>query len=379
MACAAPSGGDESTASSVPPKPLAFSSPYRGKDVDLVPPVVRDYLNLTSSAKEYHYLKENKGISGDYQNVYFLWKDNDSEKYEVSFSMKSDFSDSVTYESKLTALRSGFSFLPDTTYYVKLKGEKEGDESEVDSFHTLDGPRLIDVSGVGNVRDLGGWAGENGKKIRYEMLYRGRRLNLSGNAPCYDASGKRTLESLNLKYEIDLRTAASDDGNQTSSPLGNVGYQKLTMTQYDLILNDEKSLASIQSFFSLLSSKSSYPIYFHCNSGADRTGTLAFLLEAALGVSKEDCIRDFELTSFCQNSGARWRSKANEDGTDFDASGIYQQDQNNYVAFGKMVDDIVSQFGSEGGSLQEAVTSFLTLKAGVTQDCLAKVKANLLA
>lgn len=39
-------------------------------------------------------------------------------------------------------------------------------------------------------------------------------------------------------------------------------------------------------------------VYFHCMVGADRTGTLAFLIEAMLGVSESDLSKDFELTSF---------------------------------------------------------------------------------
>ena len=38
-------------------------------------------------------------------------------------------------------------------------------------------------------------------------------------------------------------------------------------------------------------------IYFHCTHGADRTGTIAYLAETLLGVSKEDRLQDFELTS----------------------------------------------------------------------------------
>ena len=39
-------------------------------------------------------------------------------------------------------------------------------------------------------------------------------------------------------------------------------------------------------------------ILFHCNKGADRTGTFAFLLEGLLGVSESDLAKDYELTSF---------------------------------------------------------------------------------
>ena len=39
-------------------------------------------------------------------------------------------------------------------------------------------------------------------------------------------------------------------------------------------------------------------VYFHCMAGADRTGTLAFIIGALLGVSESDLSKDFELTSF---------------------------------------------------------------------------------
>lgn len=40
------------------------------------------------------------------------------------------------------------------------------------------------------------------------------------------------------------------------------------------------------------------PVYFHCGIGADRTGTIAIMLEALLGVSQSDIDKDYELTNF---------------------------------------------------------------------------------
>ncbi|MBR5279835.1 MAG: tyrosine-protein phosphatase [Clostridia bacterium] len=40
-----------------------------------------------------------------------------------------------------------------------------------------------------------------------------------------------------------------------------------------------------------------YPIYFHCAMGRDRTGTLAFVIEALLGASETDLRMDFELSA----------------------------------------------------------------------------------
>ncbi|EKC72982.1 protein tyrosine/serine phosphatase, partial [human gut metagenome] len=45
------------------------------------------------------------------------------------------------------------------------------------------------------------------------------------------------------------------------------------------------------------------PVYFHCTAGADRTGTLACVLEGLLGMSQSDIDKDYELTTFYSGSG----------------------------------------------------------------------------
>ena len=56
----------------------------------------------------------------------------------------------------------------------------------------------------------------------------------------------------------------------------------------------------------------------HCNEGASRTGTGAFLVEALLGVSYEDMVRDYELTNFSQSGSKRWRTHAYNDEVGFE-------------------------------------------------------------
>jgi len=41
-----------------------------------------------------------------------------------------------------------------------------------------------------------------------------------------------------------------------------------------------------------------YPLVFHCIAGADRTGSLAFVLEALLGVDEDELYKDWEVTGF---------------------------------------------------------------------------------
>ena len=50
--------------------------------------------------------------------------------------------------------------------------------------------------------------------------------------------------------------------------------------------------------FSTLADESRYPVYMHCTGGADRTGTVSFLINALCGVDEATLIKDYEITSF---------------------------------------------------------------------------------
>ena len=59
--------------------------------------------------------------------------------------------------------------------------------------------------------------------------------------------------------------------------------------------------------------KNNKPCFYHCAIGADRTGTLSFMLEALLGVSSSDIDKDYEITSFHTGSGSQLRSRTTTD------------------------------------------------------------------
>ena len=52
------------------------------------------------------------------------------------------------------------------------------------------------------------------------------------------------------------------------------------------------------SWTSIPSAKEDKPVYFHCSVGADRTGSIAFLIGALCGMSEDQLAKEFELTSF---------------------------------------------------------------------------------
>jgi protein-tyrosine phosphatase len=70
---------------------------------------------------------------------------------------------------------------------------------------------------------------------------------------------------------------------------------------------------TIAELFRCFCDRRNYPIYFHCQGGADRTGALAYILCGVLGVSKHDLDVDWEQTFYptlpAMEKG-NWRSLA---------------------------------------------------------------------
>lgn len=132
-----------------------------------------------------------------------------------------------------------------------------------------------------NLRDIGGMRGIDGKSIPKGMLIR-------SGVPVRD-----NLENtLKIKTEIDLRNRQETDG-RTASYWGNdVQYKNLPIQAYSG-MHSAKGMAEYASLFRVFANQENYPINFHCVAGADRTGTVAFLLEALLGCSMDAIISDY--------------------------------------------------------------------------------------
>ena len=158
------------------------------------------------------------------------------------------------------------------------------------------------INGVANnMRDLGGWKVDGGH-IAYGKLYRGARLDRISK------KGKDIFVSeLGITVDLDLR------GNHYSEAwagpvIEGVDYVKLPVTKNlgrGTGYSEERYQLAIRCIIGWLSQGRA--VYFHCAEGADRTGTLAFLIEALLGVSESDLSKDYELTTFW-GRGARLRN-----------------------------------------------------------------------
>lgn len=369
---------------------IELTTVYDGETLDLCTNVVRNYLNLEDPDEIAEYLAGYSESKQDYMSIKFSWRMDESEVYTVHFSETKDFKEEVTYETDTNTLINKGVFVPGKTYYWKVTGDAEGSDSKVDKFKTLDAPvRYITLEEGFNVRDLGGWKTEDGKKVKYGMIYRGGKVNNYGGNEGLSEEDQRVFKKLlNIRGELDLRITNQDDGGQTESVFGkNVAYRKTPMQGYNYVIPGFKQetpmprecpaefVESVGYAFHFLADENNYPLYFHCNAGADRTGTIAFLLNGLLGVSEEDLTRDFELTSF-SSGGKRWRS--NILGGKFTDDGVMQDDAGNYVAWGKMIQQIKDQYGTDGGKLSDAIQNYLMTECNVTETEIQNLKKMLL-
>lgn len=166
------------------------------------------------------------------------------------------------------------------------------------SFATEKSPRIMNIDGAVNVRDIGGWTTDSGKTISQGLLYRGSEIDgaFEKNYKLSDLGLQQMLGELGIRYDLDLRS--EDENKERGDALGkNVKHEYYSIGQYaDVFEGPNKQI--IRKIFATLSNKDNYPIYIHCTYGRDRTGTVSYLLGAILGMSDDDLYRDYELSAF---------------------------------------------------------------------------------
>lgn len=148
------------------------------------------------------------------------------------------------------------------------------------TLNPLDQVRWI-KSQTANMRDLGGWACDGGT-VRYGLLYRSGELNSQDE--------DLLINKLGINTECDL---TADGVPAFPGKMRFIGHTSYAM--YSLA-NTEAWRVNLRGIFEAV--RYGDPVVFHCSMGADRTGTLACVLEALLGVSQSDLDKDYELTSF---------------------------------------------------------------------------------
>ncbi len=178
--------------------------------------------------------------------------------------------------------------------------------SPVARFRTEDlAPRWIAVEGdVRNFRDLGGRRTADGRRVKQGRIFRSAGLN--ANSVTGEVKGKNFLtmtdaeyliETLGIKTDLDLRSKG-EIADMKGSPIGSaVNWINNSSAAYDKIFTDYgKEMTAFN--FRVFCNPDNYPILFHCIGGADRTGSLAYVLNGVLGVDRHELETDWETTFY---------------------------------------------------------------------------------
>jgi protein-tyrosine phosphatase len=199
---------------------------------------------------------------------------------------------------------------PRVRHYVRLQAP--------DGEAVVVAERLVPLDGAMNFRDLGGYRGADGRRVRWGRVYRSD--NLGGLS---DADAEM-LTALDVRLVCDLRR---DEERATAPnrlpdhpklrmehlPIGGMAAETATMTTRmmqgeirdigpDVMAEVYSTLleAYADTFGTIVryaADRANHAMVVHCTAGKDRTGVASALLLAALGVDDKSIVDDYELTT----------------------------------------------------------------------------------
>ncbi len=229
------------------------------------------------------------------------------QEIRITVSERENFRDSVTHNPSSNDETSFVirNTIPGRTYYYKVEEiQTNGTKTQVakGAFRTTGQVRMIQVRGVRNVRDLGGWPTQYGVPVKYGILYRSANLDVMNTFGRHDFA-----DNLKVGAELDLRS----ESRLKQSRLG--PDKDLLVLPHDaglkgLTNNKHKHATDLRWIISRL--REGKNVNWHCAIGCDRCGTVSFLIEGLLGLSEVDLCRDFELSTFSNRPRPRAHVKS---------------------------------------------------------------------
>ena len=361
-------------------------SPAADSEVALIPESQKKIMALATHEERLAELNTDRTARKSYFNpktpwrkalhISFAWKCTAGETgpFKLMISEKEDFSEPVIFFSKtettLNCPRHA-NFKIGQKYFWKVVGmtsSKQKTESAAASFRTEDvAPRWIAIqSPVSNIRDLGGRLTLDGKRVRQGMIFRGQGLN--NNSVTGEIPGRNRLmvddrdyllNVLKIRTDLDLRRKDETAG-MTVSPLGpGVRFINRASPAYAGMFTESGKQVTAQNF-RVFCDRKNYPIYFHCIAGADRTGSLAYILNGILGVPEKELELDWEHTFYpdlpdnqANGNPTYWRLMKN------------------------LVDGLTAKYTKPGDTVQQRIEKYL-LDSGITPEEIAEFRSIML-
>lgn len=179
--------------------------------------------------------------------------------------------------------------------------------------------RRIAFKGARNTRDLGGYETEDGRSVKWGVLYRSGDLSrlTRRDRNAFKELGLTNLVDFRSDYErgaapnripdsssIELVNLPIEDANFgagselrdlfISGDVSSLDPDELLLSTYRHFVSDHT--ATYRQFFKELLDAEGQPLLFNCTAGKDRTGFAAALILHILGVPDEIIVEDYLLT-----------------------------------------------------------------------------------
>lgn len=280
-----------------------------------------------------------------------------------------------------------------------------------DGSTLLCGYRILPFDGMYNFRDLGGYPSEDGRRVKWGLLYRGDQLyNMKEKA--YEA-----FHSLNIHSIIDFR-GTSEYMKSPNTPaeiyqikqyhcipegeaaalagalftMDSANHRKYDIDAIKQELQKDADFAgkpmicqqieftrnprSIEAFYDtiqIMADIQNAPVFFHCRGGKDRTGYAAMLLLALLGVDESIILYDYMLTKRAREKKNQlylenFRKMANGDEAVAQVLLSYFDTREDYLK--AAMGEIHKSYSS--------IRDYAVQKMGVSEETIRKMKDNYL-
>jgi protein-tyrosine phosphatase len=187
-------------------------------------------------------------------------------------------------------------------------------------------PRHIRFESVPNFRDLGGYRTHDGRTVAWRRLFRSAALHKMD-----DRDMARLTEEISPRAVIDLRNPRDPEKDREGLLLEGIGVRHYPIPfstwpwpgpskspDGSAYVKDEAqahpnatSMGEIYLYriseqpfgkrlvdaLEIIAERDNHPLVFHCSAGKDRTGVLAAMVLAAMGVVDEDVVEDYTLSA----------------------------------------------------------------------------------
>lgn len=248
-------------------------------------------------------------------------------------------------------------------------------------------PKLV---GGLNFRDMGGYATIDGRRVRWNTLYR------SGTTHAFTSEDMAHIASHGIRFAFDLRS--NSERRRHRSKLDGVADIEYRFLDHDKLQGDltrylqmpnkrpEQSRELMMSVYQELPydfreayralfvhlAKGDLPLVFNCTAGKDRTGVAAALVLTALGVPRETVIDDYVLTEqfFDQSCEMILRGNSDSPFTEVERE-IWEPLMRADAAYLRgMFDELAATNGS--------INRYLEDELSLTQTMIERIRVNLL-